>query len=210
MFQCSKCTFKAPTWKAVAVHMSRKHGGYSEKEKLEISRAASARVQSGTGGTDFAAASPPASETPRPESAPSPAGVPPLAERFEAVKGKLAKGLAVISWEPIAHWLKLEPLQEEDRKTLTEGWQAALDCLDVQPQFSTHAVELHSPLWVFALPLLALAVVLAERFDYRALWSFIDGGAEAKPNRGSDRAQGNGKDNPRKPPDPQAQADGGF
>lgn len=209
MFQCSKCSFRAATWKPLAIHMSRKHGGYSAKEKLEISRAASARVQSGAGGADFAA-SPPASETPSGEVGPSPGGALPLRDRFAALKGKFAKGLAVLSWEPLAQALKLEPLEEEDRKTLAEGWAAALDCLDIQPQFSTHSVELRSWLWAFAFPLLALILVVAERFDYRTLWSFVDGGAKAESDRGDHRAEGDGKNDPGDPPGAQSQADGDF
>lgn len=208
MFKCPKCSFSGLTWKACAVHMSRKHGGYSEREKLEISRQASSSVSPADSSASFTV--PPAMETP-PEEIAAPSGaVPPLSARFQALKGKFAKGLAVLCWQPVAQALNLEALKDEDRKTLTEGWEAALDCLDIQPAFNARKFELKSWLWAFLFPILALALVVAERLDYTALWDFVNATTQDKPDRGDHRSQRQRENLPRNPADPSSQADGSI
>jgi hypothetical protein len=200
MFPCPHGDFTGKTGRAWKVHMSRKHGSYSEKQWLEVSRLASAPPD-----TEFSRAQPPpANEA---ESSLPPGQLAPelsasrqeLVDRFAALKGKFAKGLAVLSFTPFKHYLKLEPLKEEDRKTLAEGWAAALDCLDIQPAWEPRRIELRSWLSAFLFPLLALAMVIAERFDYRALWNFIDKPEpkpQDQPDHRPDSSQGGGEDEP--------------
>jgi hypothetical protein len=199
MFPCPHGDFTGKTGRAWKVHMSRKHGKYSEQQWLEVSRLASAPPD-----TDFARAEPPPpseaeSSLPPGQLAPEPsASRQELVERFAALKQKFAKGLGVLTFAPFEHYLKLEALKEEDRKTLAEGWAVALDCLDIRPAWSSRPIELHSWLSAFLFPLLALAVVIAERLDYRALWAFIEPEPqpENKPDHRPDSSQGSGQDDP--------------
>jgi hypothetical protein len=199
MFPCSKCgRSDFATTRAWKAHMNRAHKGWSEKAWLEAARAASASVQPG-----LTQVAPPATETEGAGSGqPAAPSLSPLQQRFAAVRGKAAKALGVFTFALIEKPLKLEPLKEEDRATLAEGWEAALSLLDIQPAFSTRTIELKNPLWALLFPILALALVVAERIDYRALWEFVQPpAAKDQPDHRTDRTQGGGENDAGQPPD---------
>lgn len=201
MFSCALCgRSDLATGRAWKAHMNRAHGKWTRKQWLEAAQNASALTTKPGDTTE----PPPESEAALPGAGPVSTAATQLTERFTAMKGKIAKSLGVLSFRPLETLLKFEPLTEDDRKTLAEGWQATLDMIDLQPAFQTRTLELKSFLWVFLFPILALALVVAERIDYRALWEFVEAKPKDKSNRGDHRPEGRGENHPGGPDSPSA------
>jgi hypothetical protein len=122
-----------------------------------------------------------------------------LAARFSKSKDSMAKALGVLMARGLEHWLKLkQKLPDRDVETISEGWGATLDCLDVVPAFSKREIKLTSPLWAMLFPCLACLLVAAQQFDLTALLEQWEKERErdSKSDRGDHRAEGERKNPP--------------
>lgn len=200
MFKCSTvhpgCEYKAPTGKQWKIHATRSHGGWSDTEYLEVARAGS--KPAGTEFTDV----PPVTETPQPAPAPADPAVPEIP--FAEMRAKFAQALAAIAWAPLENYFKVPKLGEDDKRTLAEGFEAALSIYNVQPDFQPIEKKLRSPMWAIMFPIISLVIVLTKKVSLDQILSKLDQ-TKDKPNRGPDSPKGKGKDDTgpgSNPPDP--------
>ncbi len=188
--------------------MHRAHKGYTPEQWRAAAAAASVSVGARATGYDSfgaAAAAAPAATGPSPDVAPGSAGpaLPPamqqLSERFSRCKDSMGKAFGVLTARGLEHFLKLkERLSASDEATLTDGWSATLDCLDIKPQFSKREIALTSPLWALLFPILAVLLVAAQQFDLTAVLQKWEAEREraAKSNSRDHRAEGKREDPP--------------
>jgi hypothetical protein len=169
MWPYPKCAIQTlQSGRAWKVHVSKKHAGYSQEEWLAVTAAVSSelgaraprdtipsrtrrrRLRFSCGGDSYGRCC--CHQSPGP-----------TVRGREGQDGPRPGGTDLAAHRALS---RNAPLSEEDRKTLTEGWEAALDCVDVSSQFAKREVALKSPLSGFLFPFLAVLLVIAERFDY--------------------------------------------
>lgn len=182
---CTSEPFK--TGKAWKIHATRSHGGYSEEQWLEVSRAASVPVMG-----EFSERPP---ETESRQTAPAEPPPNPQADRLQAMKLKLAGALAKMVGGAIDAHLGMEPLKAEDHKTITEGFEEAMGALNIQPEIEKpEPIVLRSKIWILIFPLLAVLTVIIEKVNIDDILKILLP-PENEPDSGSDRAEGTRKDN---------------